>query len=154
MVNYPTGSEWNSTRISARSNPFRYFYKRHAQCTKKLLQTICRRCKIIQTSLIGSGYYTDQSYRKRILCRPVLSEADIQSLQSHIDNLIEWSHTWQLPFNETKYKHLHTGRGMKSQTDHMNGHVLENVTEEKDLGVIIDDKFKFHTHTSAARKHS
>ena len=34
----------------------------------------------------------------------------------------------------------------------MNDHVLENVTEEKDLGVIIDDKLKFHTHTSAAIK--
>ena len=32
----------------------------------------------------------------------------------------------------------------------MNGHILENVNEEKDLGVIIDNQLKLHTHTSAA----
>ena len=61
---------------------------------------------------------------------------------------MEWSRTWQLPFN----KHLHVGRGMNSQTYHMNDHVLENITEEKDLGVIVDDKLKFHMHTLAAIK--
>ena len=34
----------------------------------------------------------------------------------------------------------------------MNDHILENVNEEKDLGVIIDNRLKFHTHTSAAIK--
>ena len=29
---------------------------------------------------------------------------------------------------------------------------LENVEEEKDLGVIIDNRLEFHTHTSAAIK--
>ena len=38
------------------------------------------------------------------LYRPVLSEADTQSLQSDIDNLMEWPSTWQLPFNEMKCK--------------------------------------------------
>ena len=41
---------------------------------------------------------------------------------------------------------------MNSQTYGMNDHVLENITEEKDLGVIVDDKLKFHTHTSAIKK--
>ena len=36
----------------------------------------------------------------------------------------------------------------------MNDHILENVNEEKDLGVIIDKRLKFHTHTSAAIKKS
>ena len=85
------------------------------------------------------------------LYRPILSDADIQSLQIDIDNM-EWSSIWQLPFKETKCKRLHIGRGRNSQTYHMNDHVLDNVTEEKDLGVIVGDKLKFHTHTSAAIK--
>ena len=28
----------------------------------------------------------------------------------------------------------------------MNDHLLEQVTEEKDLGVIIDNELKFHKH--------
>ena len=77
------------------------------------------------------------------LYRPVLSEADTQSLQSDIDNLMEWSSTWQLPFN---------GRGNNSRPYHMNDHILENVTEEKYLGVTIDHQLKFHMYTSAAIK--
>ena len=34
----------------------------------------------------------------------------------------------------------------------MNDHVLEHVKEIKDLGVITDQKLKFHNHTSAAIK--
>ena len=86
------------------------------------------------------------------LYRPVLSEADTQSLQSDIDNLMEWSSTWQLPFNEMKCKRMHLGRGNNSRPYHMNDHILENVIEEKDLGVTVDHQLKFRTHTSAATK--
>ena len=34
----------------------------------------------------------------------------------------------------------------------MNDHLLEQVTEEKDLGVIIDNELKFHKHTAATTK--
>ena len=86
------------------------------------------------------------------LYRPVLSEADTQSLQSDINILMEWSSTWQLPFNEMKCKRMHLGRGNNSRPYHMNDHILENVTEEKNLGVTVDHQLKFHTHTSAAIK--
>ena len=32
----------------------------------------------------------------------------------------------------------------------MNGHDIEKVSKEKDLGVIIDEQLKFHEHTSYA----
>ena len=32
----------------------------------------------------------------------------------------------------------------------MNGKQLEQVNDEKDLGVLIDDELKFHKHTAAA----
>ena len=86
------------------------------------------------------------------LYRPVLSEGNTQSLQSDIDNLMESSSTWQLPFNEMKCKRMQLGRGNKSRPSLMNDHILENVTEEKDLGVTVDHQLKFHTHTSAAIK--
>ena len=34
----------------------------------------------------------------------------------------------------------------------MNGKQLEQVNDEKDLGVLIDDELKFHKHTAAAIK--
>ena len=49
---------------------------------------------------------------------------------------------------------MHIGKGRTSRSYQMNDHVLENVKEIKDLGVITDEKLKFHNHTSAAIKKS
>ena len=75
-----------------------------------------------------------------------------EELQTDLANLEDWSNAWQLPFNATKCKVMHFGRGNPRQTYKMNGHTLEATTQEKDLGVIIDDTLKFHVHTAAAVK--
>ena len=73
-------------------------------------------------------------------------------LQMDLRKLEEWSKTWQLPFNATKCKVMHLGYQNLEQTYHLNGHALESSHREKDLGVIIDDKLKFHDHTAKAGK--
>ena len=47
---------------------------------------------------------------------------------------------------------MHIGRDKNHDSYQIDQHMLENVKEEKDLGVIIDNQLKFHTHTSAAVK--
>ena len=47
---------------------------------------------------------------------------------------------------------MHIGREKNHDSYQIDQHMRENVTEEKDLGVIIDNQLKFHTHTSAAVK--
>ena len=73
-------------------------------------------------------------------------------LQMDLRKLEEWSKTWQLPLNATKCKVMHLGYQNLEQTYHLNGHVLESSHREKDLGVIIDDKLKFHDLTAKAAK--
>ena len=80
----------------------------------------------------------------------IQSEDDTVPLQNDINSLVEWSTLWQLPFNIEKCKCMHVGRKSTAYSYQMNDHILENVNEEKDLGVIIDNRLKFHTHTSAA----
>ena len=75
-----------------------------------------------------------------------------KKLKSDLANLQRWSNEWQLPFNATKCKVMHFGRGNPKHTYEMNGHMLESASQEKDLGVIIDDMLKFHVHTAAAAK--
>ena len=82
----------------------------------------------------------------------IQSEDDTVSLQNDINSLVQWSTLWQLPFNIEKCKCMHVGRKSTAHSYQMNDHILENVKEEKDLGVIIDNRQKFHTHTSAAIK--
>ena len=66
------------------------------------------------------------------------------NIQNDIDNLHSWSETWQLPFNEKKCKSLHIGQNNPEQNYNMNGHILEGVTMQKDLGIIVDKELKFH----------
>ena len=59
-----------------------------------------------------------------------------------LTNLERSSKKWQLPFNPSKYKVMHFDYDR----------VLDTVTQEKDLGVIVDDQMKFHEHTAVAAK--
>ena len=81
----------------------------------------------------------------------IQSEDDTVSLVNDINSLLEWSTLWRLPFHIEKCKCMHVGRKSTAHLYQMNDdHILENVMEEKDLGVIIDHRLKFHTHTSAS----
>ena len=82
----------------------------------------------------------------------IRSEYDVISLQNVSNNLAEWSKLWQLSFNVEKCKCMHTDREKNHDSYQIDQHMLENVKEEKDLGVIIDNQLKFHTPTSAAVK--
>ena len=74
------------------------------------------------------------------------------TIQKDLDNLSNWSIKWQLPFNATKCKTIHFGYQNPELEYKLNGHILDKVHEEKDLGVIIDDELKFHQHTASVSK--
>ena len=60
-------------------------------------------------------------------------------LHNDLDNLIIWTTDNQMEFNNTKCKALRiTGKKTHSQTNYtINGHIIEQVTAMKDLGVIV-----------------
>ena len=84
--------------------------------------------------------------------RKVSTQAECDALQDDIKSLHDWSTTWQLLFNLDKCKVLHIGRNNMRNEYRMNGKLLEAITEEKDLGVLIDNELKFHKQTAAAVK--
>ncbi len=71
-------------------------------------------------------------------------------LQEDLNKLHQWSVKWQLKFNAMKCKLMHIGSKNSNAEYMMDGTILESVTEENDLGVLIDDELKFHKHVSAA----
>ena len=82
--------------------------------------------------------------------REVCSSEDCKALQSDVNHIQTWSDTWQLKFNSSKCKVMHIGHAnthakyfMKHNGSEM---VLESASEEKDLGVWIDEKLKFTNH--------
>ena len=76
------------------------------------------------------------------------SAHDITSMQHDIDSLVLWSKKWQLQCSKCKF--LYLGRSIPDHTYRIGNQTIEQVTEERDLGVIIDNQMKFHQHVSFA----
>ena len=72
---------------------------------------------------------------------------DHKSLQNDLTQLQAWTEKWQLRFNAQKCKSIHFGRNNPQHQYHIGHTPLESVTEEKDLGVAIDNELKFDIHT-------
>ena len=81
-----------------------------------------------------------------------VQDANDDCVQNDLSNLEEWSRIWQLPFNAKKCKSMHFGYNNPRRTYTLNNQVLESITSEKDLGVMVDDSLKFHIHAAYATK--
>ena len=87
--------------------------------------------------------------------RYIHSTIDHQILQNDINTLHEWSIKNKMRFNIKKCKVLsinHFNKNLFSELPfflfpyHINGTLLDYANEEKDLGIIITNKFSFTTH--------
>ena len=79
--------------------------------------------------------------------KAMLTEEDRSDFQENLNNLQSWANTWKMKFNADKCKVLHLGNQNQQHEYRMCDTSLEAVREEKDLGVIVDEKLKFDTHT-------
>ena len=70
-------------------------------------------------------------------------------MQNDLCKLCEWSNIWQLRFNTDKCKRMHIGKNEKEGERHFmlseEGEriYLQEVAEEKDLGVIVRSDIKW-----------
>ena len=79
-----------------------------------------------------------------------LKNVGLTYMQRDLDELVKWSTKMLFPFNKRKCKAIHFGNHNLQLGYLMNGHILEHVNDEKDLG--IDKHLKFHKHASIAIK--
>ena len=73
-----------------------------------------------------------------------------ETIQKSLDAAVCWADKWQMSFNVTKCKVLHLGYNNNGNTYHIKDHTLEEVTEEKDLGVTLDVGLKYSKQCSLA----
>jgi len=80
--------------------------------------------------------------------KSIVTETDHQLLQNDLDSLNTWSHKWNLPFNETKFRLLH----FSSMADGdscpytINGHCITPSTSHKDLGILFTNSLSWEEH--------
>ena len=67
------------------------------------------------------------------------------NLQNDLNTLLNWSNHWLLQFNKTKCKYMHIGHGSSNEYK-IGEHIIEEVNQEKDLGVTTTSNFSFRTH--------
>ena len=73
------------------------------------------------------------------------------SLQRDIDRLVGWVDKWKMKFNSDKCKVMHIGHSNKEFGYSVEGDWLQEVEEERDLGVIVSKDMKFHKQCLEAR---
>ena len=74
--------------------------------------------------------------------RRVNTDGDKQHLQNDLDRLVKWFEKWQMLFNFSKCKCLHTGHGNLDVNYKIEDIVLRTTVKEKDLGITISADMK------------
>ena len=67
---------------------------------------------------------------------------DAEQMQANLDRICQWAERWEMRFNVKKCVVMHIGKKNIRYAYKMNGVVMEEVKEEKDLGVWTEEDMK------------
>ena len=76
------------------------------------------------------------------LAMMIRNERDAQLMQANLDRICQWASKWKMSFNVKKCKVMHFGKKNIRYGYTMNGHAIEEVKEEKDLGVWMEEDLR------------
>ena len=72
----------------------------------------------------------------------IRNELNAQKMQANLDKICQWASKWKMCFNERKCKVMHFGKRNIRYGYSMNGYAIEEVKEEKDLGVWLEEDMR------------
>ena len=80
--------------------------------------------------------------------RQVRDQRDCEMLQEDLDRMNEWTEKWLLKFHPEKCRYMRIGSTNVEDNGYHIGLRLDKCSEEKDLGVVLDDRLSFSEHLS------
>ena len=78
--------------------------------------------------------------------RNIRSQDDMEKLQRDLDCMRRWSEKWLLFFHPKKCKFMRLGNYDERHNGYKMSEQLDEVSSEKDIGVVIDNKLSFSDH--------
>ena len=84
------------------------------------------------------------------------NSTDQKTLQEDVDNLVDWSETWQMEFNQEKFKVMGIRRSKLDRTvitmilAPVERVELNETNSERDLGVVFNNKLKWDEQVDRA----
>ena len=82
----------------------------------------------------------------------VSSPEDVDKIRQDLLKLSNWSDEWLMVFNEAKCKVMHLGHNNPRALYSINGYNLEETSEERDLGIIVQNNLKVSAQCSKVVK--
>ena len=81
----------------------------------------------------------------------ITNDADCATLQTFIDKITVWSHSWQLKLANNKCQHSRIGlsRAVCYADYYVSGVKLPTAHNVRDLGVLIDSRLTFRDHINS-----
>jgi len=105
----------------------------------------------LETDLLSKiGKFADDT--KMSKCVNSLRDAEV--LRDDLKKLYEWSRSWQMQFNKDKCVVMHIGRKNNKFEYKLGDTVLTKSVQERDLGIIVDNRLKFSEQCNVAIKNA
>ena len=86
------------------------------------------------------------------LCHDVSKPEDKETVQHDINKLVEWTKKWQMQFNPDKCTVIHFGCHNPNNEYQIEGKTLKSVTQQRDLGIIINKDLKWEKQVEKSCK--
>ncbi len=78
-----------------------------------------------------------------------LTRADCDIIQKDLDQVVQWSEKWQMPFHLSKCKAMHIGARNSNHVYNMSGNLL-HILEKSDIGVAVSSDLNHSKHCKLA----